>query len=185
MPLGPLHSISMEFITSLPESQGYNSILVMVDWYSKLAHMVPMVGTATALETAKVFLSAWCKHHWLPKLIVSDQDLKFTSAFLRKVGTKLTFSTSFHPRMDGQTERVNAVLSQYLRNFVSVDQRDWAEYVNLMEFSYNMATHSVTKKLAFKVAYGINHLQPADLAVKGTYSTLKFNQDGEDLAKEQ
>ena len=189
IPPGPWHSISMDFITSLPESQGYDAIFVMVDRFSKLAHMVPTVGTATALETAKLFLNAWWKHHGLPKVIVSDRDPKFTSAFwrhfFRKVGTKLTFSTAFHPQTDGQTERVNGVLNQYLRNFVSADQRDWADYVSLAEFSYNAATHSATKQSPFKVAYGVDPLQPTDLALEGAHSTLEFNQDGEDLAKKR
>jgi hypothetical protein len=154
---GPWYSVSMDFITSLPESQDYDAILVMVDRFSKLADMVLTVGTATALKTAKLFLNAWWRHHGLPRIIVSDQDPKFTSAFwrhfFRKVGTKLTFSTAFHPQTDGQTERVNEVLNQYLRNFVSADQRDWADYVGLAEFSYNSATHSATKQSPFKVAY--------------------------------
>jgi transposase InsO family protein len=116
----------MYFITSLSESQDYDAKLVMVDRFSNLAHMVPTVGTATVVETAKFFLNAWWKHHRLPKVIVSDRDPKFTSIFWRhfvqKVGTKLTFSTTFHPQTDGQTERVNGVLNQYLRNFISVDQ---------------------------------------------------------------
>jgi hypothetical protein len=189
IPPGPWHSVSMDFITSLPESQGYDAILVMVDRFSKLAHMVPTRGTATALETAKIFLDAWWKHHGLPRVIVSDRDPKFTSAFwrhfFRKVGTKLTFSTAFHPQTDGQTERVNGVLNQYLRNFVSADQRDWVDYVGLAEFSYNAATHSATKESPFKVAYGVEPLQPADLALEGAHSTLEFNQDGEDLAKKR
>jgi hypothetical protein len=118
---GPWHSVSMDFITSLPKSQGYDVIFVMMDRFSKLAHMVPAVGTATTLETAKFFLNAWWRHHGLPRVVASDRDPKFTNAFWRhffqKVGTKLTFSTAFHP----QTERVNGILNQYLRNFVSAD----------------------------------------------------------------
>ena len=189
IPPGPWHSVSMDFITSLPESRGFDAILVMVDRFSKLAHMVPTKGCATALETAKLFLNAWWKHHGLPRVIVSDRDPKFTSAFwrhfFRRVGTKLTFSTAFHPQTDGQTERVNGVLNQYLRNFVSADQRDWADYVGLAEFSYNAATHSATKQSPFKVAYGVEPLHPADLALEGARSTLEFSQDGEDLAKER
>ena len=166
----------MDFITSLLESQGYDAIFVMVDRFSKLAHMVPTVGTATALETAKLFLNAWWRHHGLPRVIVSDQDPKFTSAFwrhfFRTVGTKPTFSTAFHPQTDGQMERVNEVLNQFLRNFVSTDQRNWADYVGLTEFNYNAATHSVTKQSPFKVAYGVEPLQPADLALEGAHSTL-------------
>ena len=189
IPPRPWHSVSMDFITSLPESQGYDAIFVMVDRFSKLAHMVPTVGTATALETAKLFLNTWWRHHGLPRVIVSDRDPKFTSAFwrhfFRKVGTKLTFSTAFHPQTNGQTEWVNGVLNQYLRNFVSADQRDWADYMGLAEFSYNAATHSATKQSPFKVAYGVEPLQPADLALEGAHSTLEFNQDGEDLAQKR
>ena len=184
IPPKPWHSVSMDFITSLPELQGYDAIFVMVDRFSKLAHMVPTVGTATALETAKLFLNAWWRHHGLPRVIVSDRDPKFTSAFwrhfFRKVGTKLTFSTAFHPQTDGQTEQVNGVLNQYLRNFVSANQRHWADYVGLAEFSYNAATHSATKQSPFMVAYGVEPLQPADLALEGAHSRLEFNQDGED-----
>jgi putative transposase len=69
---GPWHSVSMDFITSLPKSQGYDAILVMVSRFSKLAHMVPTVGTTTALETAYLFFKAKWKHHRLPRVIVSD-----------------------------------------------------------------------------------------------------------------
>ena len=185
----PWHSVSMDFITRLPKSQGYDDILVMVDQFSKLAHMVPTMGKATTLETPNLFLNAWGRHHGLPRVIVSDRDPKFTSAFwrhfFRKVGTKLTFSTAFHPQTDGQTERVNGVLNQYLRNFVSADQRDWVDYVGLAEFSHNAATHSATKQSPFKVAYGVDLLQPANQALEGAHSTLEFNQDGEGLAKKR
>ena len=158
IPPRPWHSMSMDFITSLPESQGYDAIFVMVDRFSKLAHMVPIVATATTLETAKLFLNAWWRHHGLPRVIVLDRDPKFTSAFwkhfFRKVRTKLTFSTAFYPQTDGQTEWVNGVLNQYLRNFVSADQRDWTDYVGLVEFSYNAVTHSMTKQSPFKVRSG-------------------------------
>ena len=157
IPPRPWHSVSMGFITSLPESRGYAAIFVVVDRFSKLAHMVPTMETTTTLEIAKLLLNAWWRHHGLPRVIVSDRDPEFTSAFwrhfFRKVGTKLTFSTTFHLQIDGQTERVNGVLNQYLRNFVSAYQRDWVDNVGLAEFSYNAATHLATKQLPFKVAY--------------------------------
>ena len=81
-------------------------VTVMVDRFNKLAHMVPTVETATALETTKLFLNAWWRHHRLSRLIVSDQDPKFTSAFSmhfsKKVGMKLRFSTALHSQMDGE-----------------------------------------------------------------------------------
>ena len=90
----------MDFITSLPEPQGYDAILVMVVRFTKLAHMVPIVETATALETTYPILKGWWRHHGLPRVIVSDQDPKFTNAFwmhfARKVGKKLRFRMAFH-----------------------------------------------------------------------------------------
>ena len=68
---------------------------------------------------------------------------------------------------------------------MSANQRDWGDYVGLVEFSYNAATHSATKQSPFKVAYGVEPLQPADLALEGAHSTLEFNQDGEDLAQKR
>ena len=67
---------------------------------------------------------------------------------------------------------------------MSVEQQDWAEYVNVAGCNYNVAMHSVTKKLPYKVAYGIEPIRLTDLALEGVHSTLAFNQDGE-LAKEQ
>ena len=72
IPPEPWHSVSMDFITSLPELQGYDAIFVIVDQFSKLAHVMPTLETATALETAKLFLNAWWRHHGLPRVIVSD-----------------------------------------------------------------------------------------------------------------
>ena len=73
--------------------------------------------------------------------------------------------------MNGKMEIVNGVLKQYLRNFMSADQWDWADYVSLVEFNYNATTHLATKPSPLKVAYGIDPFQPADLALKGAHST--------------
>ena len=82
-------------------------------------------------------------------------------------------------------ERVNAGLDQYLRNLVSVDQGDWADYVGWVEFSCNVTTHLATKGLTFMVAYKVDALQPTNLAFRGAHSTVEFSQDGEDLARKR
>jgi transposase InsO family protein len=179
IPNGPWECVSMDFITSLPMSRGCDAIFVVVDHFSKLAHMEPTQGTAMALETARVFLNIWWKHHGLPRVIVSDRDPKFTSAFWRhlfcKMKTKLTFSTAFHPQTDGQTERVNGVLNQYLRNYVSADQSDWADYLCLGEFSYNKAKYAATGESPFQVAYGVEPLMPTDLALEQSQDNMEPN----------
>ena len=78
---------------------------------------------------------------------------------------------------------MNGVLNQYLRNLVSADQGNWADYVSRAEFCFNVATHLVTKRLSFMRAYGVDALQSTNLVLKGVHSPLEFNQDDEDLAK--
>ena len=106
----------MDLITSLPKSLGYDGILLMVEWFAKLAHMVLIVGTTTVMETAYPFLKGWLRHHGLPRVIVLDQFPKFTSAFSmhfsKQVGMKLRFTTSLHSQMDGKKKHVNGVLKQ-------------------------------------------------------------------------
>ena len=81
IPLWPWYSMSIYVTTSLSESQEHDAILVMVDWFSTLTHVVPTVGTATALETTKLFIKVWWSYHMLPRVIVSDRDPKFTCSF--------------------------------------------------------------------------------------------------------
>lgn len=85
--------------------------------------------------------------------------------------------------MDGVTERVNAVSSQCMKKFEGMDKRDWADYLASTQFSYNAAMHSAIKHLTFKVAYGVDVLQPIDLTLEGVHLKLEFNQDGEDMDK--
>jgi len=100
-------------------------------------------------------------------VIVSNRDPKFISAFwkhlFRKIKTKLSFSIAFHPQTDGQMERGNGVLNQYLKNYVSANQSDWTKYLALVEFSYNKAKHAAIGESPFKVAYGVEPLIPTDL----------------------
>jgi hypothetical protein len=80
-------------------------------------------------------------------------------------------------------ERVNGVSNQYLKNLVGVDQQDWMEYMGPAEFSCNVAMHLATKRSSLVMTYGVDVLQPNNLALEGLRSTLEFNHDGKDLAK--
>ncbi|KAL3688559.1 hypothetical protein R1sor_014868 [Riccia sorocarpa] len=175
IPNKPFEAISMDFITKLPESSGHDAILVIVDRFSKLARFIPTLGTATAFTTAKTFLDGWWRFYGLPRSIVSDRDPKFTSAFwkhlYRKMQTKLLFSTAFHPQTDGQTEKVNSVLNQYLRNFINADQRDWAKWLGPAEYCYNSTKHSATGESPFLLAYGREPEGPLDLALSESASS--------------
>jgi transposase InsO family protein len=153
IPDRPWGSISMDFITDLPVSHGYDSILVVVDRLTKMAHFVPCKKTATSEDTARLVLDSVVRYHGLPDDIVSDRGPQFAARFWKRLftlfGTKVNLSTAFHPQSDGQTERVNQVLEQYLRCTVRYRQDDWADLLPMAEFAYNNAEHASTKMSPF------------------------------------
>ena len=105
----------MDFITRLPMTwRQHDSIMVAVDKLTKTTHFIPVKSTHKTDDIAKIFMKEVFKLHGLPKAIVSDRDVKFTSNFWKglfaDLGTKLKFSTAYHPQTDGQIERVNQVL---------------------------------------------------------------------------
>ena len=111
----------MDFIVELPLSNGFDAIYVCVDRFTKMAHFCPTTIQVTAEETARLYLRHVFKHHGLPTDPVSDRGTQFTSrlmsALLNLCDVKSNKSTAFHPQSDGQPERVNQVLEQYLRIF--------------------------------------------------------------------
>eukprot|EP00253_Pinus_taeda_P012175 PITA_12175 len=151
--------ISMDFITGLPKTKkGNDSIMVIVDKLSKAAHFIPVQSTYRAPQIAHVFMQNVFRLHGLPKVIISDRDVKFTSAFWRTLfadlGTQLNFSTAYHPQTDGQTERVNQVVEDMLWAFVMQQPTLWEEYLHLVEFAYNKGYHTSTQMSPFEVMYG-------------------------------
>eukprot|EP00253_Pinus_taeda_P020519 PITA_20519 len=152
-------TISMDFITGLPRTKKNNdSIMVVVDKLSKAAHFIPVQSTYKAVQIAHIFMQNVFKLHGLPKVIISDRDVKFTSTFWRtlfaELGTQLNFSTAYHPQTDGQTERVNQVVEDMLRACVMMKPTQWEEYLHLVEFAYNNGYHSSTQLSPFEVLYG-------------------------------
>eukprot|EP00253_Pinus_taeda_P036268 PITA_36268 len=152
-------TISMDFITSLPQTRkNHDSIMVVVDKLSKTAHFIPVHSTYKAVQIAHLFMQNVFRLHGLPKVIISDRDVKFTSTFWRtlfaELGTQLNFSTAYHPQTDGQTKRVNQVLEDMLRAYVMTKPTQWEEYLHLVEFAYNNGYHTSTQLSPFEVLYG-------------------------------
>jgi len=152
-------TISMDFITGLPQTRkNHDSIMVVVDKLSKEAHFIPVHSTYKAVQIAHLFMQNVFRLHGLPKVIISDRDVKFTSTFWRtlfaELGTQLNFSTAYHPQTDGQTERVNQVLEDMLRAYVMTKPTQWEEYLHLVEFAYNNGYHTSTQLSPFEVLYG-------------------------------
>lgn len=125
--------ISLDFITGLPKSKGFEALFVVVDRLSKYGHFIPLKHPYTAKKIAEVFTKEIVRLHGVPQSIVGDRDPLFVSLFWKEVfrlqGTVLKMSSSYHPETDGQTEVVNRCLEAYLRCFASEQPKNWLYWV--------------------------------------------------------
>ena len=150
--------ISMDFIESLPKSQGKEVILVVVDRLSKYGHFIPLSHPFSALSVAQVFLDNIYKLHGAPNSIISDRDRIFISGFWKELfkllGTELKMSTAYHPQTDRQTEVTNRSLETYLRCMTGERPKDWAKWLPLAEWWYNTTHHTAINATPYEIVYG-------------------------------
>ncbi len=136
--------------------------MVVVDSLTKRAHFLLVNTTITAEGSARQFRDNIWKLHGLPTCTISDRGPQFTAAFTAEVyrlmGIKVAKTTAYHPQADGQTERVNQELEQYLWLFVGERQDDWADLLPMAEFQYNNHIHSSTQQNPFFLDLG-QHLR--------------------------
>ena len=158
IPSSPWEDLTLDFITSLPPSHGYTTILVVVDRFTKGAHFGALKPAYSAHKVATLFLNMVCKLHGFPRSLISDRDPIFIGRFWRELftiaGTQLRMSTSYHPETDEQIEVLNRTLEQYLRCFVHDTPSRWFTYLSLAEWCYNTSTHSSTGMTPFEATYG-------------------------------
>ena len=133
-----------------------------------MAHFIRCKKTSDASNVAALFFKEVYKLHGVPLSIVSDKDAKFLAHFWqtlwRKIGTELSFSTSFHPQTDGQTEVVNRSLGNLLRCLIGENHRNWESILPLAEFAYNSSLNRTINTSPFEVVYGNKPLSVLDLA---------------------
>ncbi|RVW72817.1 Transposon Ty3-I Gag-Pol polyprotein [Vitis vinifera] len=165
IPEKPWENISMDFITGFPK------------------------------KAAKLFFSNVVKHFGLPRDIVSDRDARFTSKFwvelFKLLGSELKFSTTNHPQTDGQTKRINALLEEYLRHYVTATQKNWVDLMDTAQLCYNLQRSSATGMSPFELAIGVQPRMPLEVAKQkaggnnpAAYKMAQSRQDMLDKARD-
>jgi transposase InsO family protein len=176
IPSRPWESISMDFITSLPRTAtGYDTILVIVDRFTKMGIFVPTTEAVDAPGVAQLLLQHVFRAHGMPVSIVSDRDTRFTAAFTAEFcklfGISQDMSSASHPQTDGQTERLNRILEDMLRHYVAPAQVDWDEHLPMVEFAYNNAWQESVQETPFYLNYGFHPLSPLSCMLRDVART--------------
>ncbi|KAM2097159.1 hypothetical protein ACFX1R_020738 [Malus domestica] len=152
-------NITMDFVYKLPRTRnGFDGVWVIVDRLTKSSHFIPVREKYPLNKLAKLFITKIVKYHGVLVNIISDQDPRFTSkfwvAFQEALGTKLLYSTAYHPQTDGQSERTIQTLEDMLRSSVLQFGDSWHDRLDLMEFAYNNSFHSSIGMSPFEALYG-------------------------------
>ncbi|KAL5805446.1 hypothetical protein ACOSQ4_028179 [Xanthoceras sorbifolium] len=151
--------ITMDFVTGLPLTRSkHDAVWVIVDRLTKSAHFLPVRTDYSLDRLAELYIREIVRLHGVPVSIISDRDPRFTSRFWKKfqeaLGTRLSFSTAFHPQTDGQSERVIQVLEDMLRSCVIEFEGSWADHLPLIEFAYNNSYQSSIAMAPYEALYG-------------------------------
>ena len=155
----PFSSISVDLITGLPDSHGYDSVMVVVDHgLTKGVIYCPCTKNIDSEGVAQLFFTNVFPRFGLHSRMISDRGPQFASAFARELARLLQYdvalSTAYHPQTDRETERVNQELETYLRLFTSNKPEEWSKLLPMAEFAHNSAIHSVTQRTPFSLMMG-------------------------------
>ncbi|GAA0138671.1 hypothetical protein LIER_00371 [Lithospermum erythrorhizon] len=151
--------ITMDFLMGLPRSVNrFDAIWVIVDRLTKSAHFLPIREDLSLDNFAKLYVKDIVRLHGVPLTVVSDRDSRFTSKFWRSLqkalGTRLDFSTSFHPQTDRQSEMTIQTLKDMFRACALDFKCFWLDHLSLIEFSYNNTFHSSIGMAPYEALYG-------------------------------
>jgi hypothetical protein len=165
-------NIFRDFILGLPRtSHGYNSIWVIVDRLTKLAHFIPVSTAYRVRQYAKLYTSHIVHCHGIPKTIISDGESIFVARFWEQLheclSTHLIRSSAYHPQTDGQTKQVNQIIKDILHVCVLIDGSKWENHLSLAEFSYNNSYQEGIKMSPFEALYGRPYCTPLSWSKSG------------------
>jgi hypothetical protein len=155
----PFQTIAMDFITKLPKSGKYDTVLTITDHNcSKAAIFIPCQETITAEGVATLYLHHVYPQFGIPNKVISDRDTWFTSKFAKGLnmvlGIQSNMSTAYHPQTDGQSERTNQSLEVFIRCYCDKEQDNWHIWLPMAEFVHNQWPSATTKKTPFKLIMG-------------------------------
>ena len=157
----PFETVAIDFITKLPLSQGYDSILTVTDHdCTKAAIFIPCNEEINTEQTATLYLKQVVTNFGLPSKITSDQDPRFMSKFTRELcklmGIEQNISMAYHPRMDRQSERTNQWVEMFLCFVTNYKQDNWAQWLPMAQFVHNNWPSDTMRKSPFFLLMGYN-----------------------------
>lgn len=181
VPHRPWSHIAIDFVTGLPPSKGKDTIMTVVDRFSKAVHFVPLPKLPSALETAHLMTQHVFRLHGIPLDIISDRGPQFTSqvwkAFCRGVGAAVSLTSGYHPQSNGQTERANQDLESALRCVAARLPSSWASHLTWVEYAHNTLISSATGFSPFMVNHGFQPplfpSQESEVAVPSVRAQLR------------
>jgi hypothetical protein len=150
--------VTLNVISPLPFSLGFNTVLIIVDWYSKMMKLQVTHTTTTTTKFTDILLMRVFHKHGLPWKLIHHRDSWFTAGYMRELLKHLcicqNISTAYHPQMDGETKHLNQEVEKYLHAFVNHHQDDWTAWLATAEFMYNDHPHATTGYMPFYLVTG-------------------------------
>ena len=176
IPEKPWSHILADFITKLPLAQRYDAILVVCDCFSRMAHFIATMEKILVEGLARLFRDHVWKLYRLLESIISDRGVQFAAGMIKELnnllGIQTKLSTTYYPQTDGQMERINQELEQYLRVFIDHRQEQWLDWLGMAEFMYNNKIYTATKISPFKANYGQDSRMGFEGRRKGKYEVV-------------
>ncbi|KAG7675040.1 hypothetical protein KSW81_002547 [Nannochloris sp. 'desiccata'] len=176
--------ITMDFVTSLPDVDNFNAIMIMVDKLTKRVFLAPTTDKVTAEEAATLFYRHVVRNQGVPSTIISDRGTQFTSIFwksmIAQLGIKHKLSTAYHPQTDGQSEITVRIVVDMLRT-LHQEYPNWVQILPAVEFAINNSKNVSTGKTPFFLCYGEEVPTPPTLNLQAL-AKLNPNQPSVDFA---